>query len=663
MRISGHWRIVFIGAVLVPCAVLAVLSFRSLGREEAFLEKRLAQSLDAELTYAVALIRENLGRLEETLTASAPADPGPDPQASFTAWKQAASLVGVPFLLAPDFRILWPTPSSYVSDADLAFLSWNREFISDAAAIPYYQNAALLYRDRISGEADVVKPEADKASGGAGGAPGEEKKAEKPKPEGQPAPAQTGSLMMRTSDAAPAKGAEPPAAKSKIEDVRAEQQALSEFESSDAARKRVYDEAARMGQKAESRNVQPFSLAPSPSPSAAAPRAESIYISEPRRFSQITAGRESGLIPRFVEEKLSLLFWKRLPSGRILGCLLEDGAVKAGLLARLPDVYSPARILTVLDESGRPLVTPSGEEGRDWRRPAAAREVSELLPRWEAAAYPTNPDALAARARTTRYLTAFLILAMAVLIAAGGAVVLSGVRSETALARRKTTFVSNVSHELKTPLTSIRMFSEMLKDGRQADPAKQKTYLGLMAAETERLTRLINNVLDFSRMEKGKRSYARKRFDAGALAEAVVEAERARLEPAGFAVAFIDAAGPAAVEADEEAVRQALINLLSNAEKYSAGTKSVEVEVRREGKSIVIDVKDRGIGVPAAERERIFREFYRVDESLSAPVRGSGLGLTIARRILRDLGGDVVHIPREGGGSVFRITLPEAGKP
>jgi signal transduction histidine kinase len=205
------------------------------------------------------------------------------------------------------------------------------------------------------------------------------------------------------------------------------------------------------------------------------------------------------------------------------------------------------------------------------------------------------------------------------------------------------------------------MFSEMLKDGRQADPAKQKIYLGLMAAETERLTRLINNVLDFSRMEKGKRGYARKRFDVGALVEAVVEAERARLEPAGFEVAFVDAAGPAVVEADEEAVRQALLNLLSNAEKYSAGRKNIEVEVRHERGSVVIEVKDRGIGVPPAERERIFREFHRVDESLSAPVRGSGLGLTIARRILRDLGGDVVHVPRDGGGSVFRIVLPEAG--
>jgi signal transduction histidine kinase len=232
-----------------------------------------------------------------------------------------------------------------------------------------------------------------------------------------------------------------------------------------------------------------------------------------------------------------------------------------------------------------------------------------------------------------------------------------------ALARQKTTFVANVSHELKTPLTSIRMFSEMLKDGRQPDPAKQKSYLGLMAAETERLTRLINNVLDFSRMEKGRRTYDRRRFDLGILAGAVVESERTRLEPAGFQVAFRDATGGAFVEADEEAVKQALLNLLSNAEKYAGAARSIEVEVRRGEGRVIIEVLDRGLGVPASERERIFKEFYRVGKSLTAPVRGSGLGLTIARRVLRDMGGDLVCLPRDGGGSVFRISLPEAGRP
>ncbi len=647
MKISRHLRLVFVAAVLVPCAALAFLSLRSLDREEAYLEKRLAQSLDAELSLAVTMIRENLARMEATLAASAPDDPGTGPQAALAAWKKAAPLVGVPFLLSPDLKILWPTRASYGSADDLAFLNWNRDFVTDAAAIPFYQNAALLYRDRIA-------------------APGDKDKGEEAEPS---LPAKGLALSVSRSEAAPPPaaanrtGGGKEAAASKIEDLQAEQRALSEFEQSGEARKRVYDEAARMGQKAETRNVSPSGSAVSPAPAAAAPRSESIYISEPRRFSEITAGRESGLIPRFIEEKLGWLFWKRLASGRIVGCLLEDGAAKAWLLERLPDVDSPARILTVLDENGRPLLLPAGETERDWRRPAAAREVSELLPRWEAAAYPADPGALASRARTTRYLTITLILVLASLIAVGGGVVLSTVRSEMALARQKTTFVANVSHELKTPLTSIRMFSEMLKDGRQPDPEKQRKYLGLMTAETERLTRLINNVLDFSRMEKGRRSYDRRRFAAGLLAGAVVESERARLEPAGFAVAFRDLTGGALVEADEEAVKQALLNLLSNAEKYSTAVKSVEVEARREGGRVVIAVLDRGIGVPAAERERIFKEFYRVDKALTAPVQGSGLGLTIARRILRDMGGDVDALPREGGGSIFRIILPEAGAP
>ncbi len=643
MKISRHLRLVFVAAVLVPCAILAFLSLRSLGREEAYLEKRLAQGLDAELGLAVTMIRENLARLEATLSASVPNDPGAAPQAALQAWKKAVPLVGVPFLLSADLKILWPTRASYGTLEDLAFLNWNRDFVTDAAAIPYYQNAALLYQDQITGAVGKDKTEA-------------------PEPT---LPVRGLSLSTRRAEAAPPAAAEAPkggeskSVPSRIEDLQAEQRALSEFEQSGEARKRVYDEAARMGQKSETRNVRPSG--PAPAPAAAAPRAESIYISEPRRFSQIAAGREAGLIPRFIEERLGWLFWKRLDSGRIVGCLLEDGAAKADLLRGLPDVDSPARILTVLDENGRPLLQPAGEAERDWRRPAAAREISELLPRWEAAAYPADPGALASRARTTRWLTIAVVLALASLIAAGGSLVLSTVRSEMALARQKTTFVANVSHELKTPLTSIRMFSEMLKDGRQPDPAKQKSYLGLMAAETERLTRLINNVLDFSRMEKGRRTYDRRRFDLGILAGAVVESERTRLEPAGFQVAFRDATGGAFVEADEEAVKQAILNLLSNAEKYAGAVKSIEVEARRESGRIFVEVLDRGPGVPAAERERIFKEFYRVDRALTAPVRGSGLGLTIARRLLRDLGGDVVCLPRAGGGSLFRIILPEAG--
>ncbi len=646
-----HLRLLFFAAVLLPCAVLSVLAVRSIDREEAFLEKRLQGALDVELTHAVSLMQDEIRHIGEELTTTAPADAGSDPRAALAAWKKRSPLVGVPFLLSADLRILWPTRASFLAQSDLTFLNWNREFVTDLKPTPIFQNVALLYRDQINEPAATPSK-----GGGAAEAAGKEKKAALDISARGAAPIFTARPVTPTPNAENITGE---ATKSKVEEIRQDQQALAEFEQNDAVRKRVYDEAAKKGQKAESRTVSPgagFQL----KAAAGANRPESIYISEPKRFSEVTAGKDGGLIPRFIEDKLTLLFWKRLASGRIVGCVVEDAAAKSRLLGRLPAVFSPARILTVLDENGRPLVTPESQGTRDWRRPLLAREVSEILPRWEAAAYPADPGALASQARSTRLLMGILIAGMFVVIAASGTVILSTVRSEMVLARQKTTFVTNVSHELKTPLTSIRMFSEMLKDGRQPDAEKQRTYLGLMVSETERLTRLINNVLDFSKMEKGRRAYAKTRLDLGVLAEAVVENERIRLEHAGFAVAFANAAGPAVVEADEEALRQALLNLLSNAEKYSLSIKSIDVEIMRADGSIRIDVKDRGIGIPPSEAGKIFKEFYRVDRSLTARVPGSGLGLTIARRIARDLGGDIEYRPRDGGGAVFRIILPEA---
>ena len=647
MKISRHLRFIFFAAVLLPCAALAVLAIRSIDREEAFLEMRAQGALDAELTHVVALMQDEIRLLGEELSTAAPAEAGSDPRAALASWKKASPLIGVTFLLSPDFRILWPTQEASLSQSERVFLNWNRGFMTDAAPTPVYQNAALLYKDSITESPSSADKRGDAIAA-------EEKKAglgaSKSVPAGTAAPRPAAASVLDRTDAD---------SKMKIANIRQEQQALAEFEQSDTARKRVFDEAARKGQKTENRTVTPG--AGFPQSQAPPPRPESIYISEPKRFSEIIAGKTSGLIPRFVGERLDILFWKRLPSGRILGCVLDGDAVKARLLGRLPALFSPSRILTVLDENGRPLAMPEGGDRRDWRRPLAAREVSEVLPRWEAAAYPTDPGAVASQARSTRTLMAALIAGLFVLIAVSGTVVLHALRSEMVLARQKTTFVANVSHELKTPLTSIRMFSEMLKDGRQPDAARQRTYLGLMVAETERLTRLINNVLDFSRMEKGRRSYIKTRLDVGVLAEAVVENERIRLEHDGFRVDFANPAGPASVEADEEAIRQALLNLLSNAEKYSAAEKSIEVEITRAEGDVRIDVKDRGPGVPPAEAGRIFKEFYRVDRSLASRVPGSGLGLTIARRIARDHGGDVEYRPREGGGSVFRIILPEAG--
>jgi len=230
------------------------------------------------------------------------------------------------------------------------------------------------------------------------------------------------------------------------------------------------------------------------------------------------------------------------------------------------------------------------------------------------------------------------------------------------LAQKKATFVTNVSHELKTPLTSISLFVDLLRRKGPLPAAKKEQYLSLMASETERLTRLINNVLDFSR-EKGAKRYAMRAVDVCEVAKQIVESQRVRLESRGFTISLEPAPGPAVVQADPEALKQVLLNLLSNAEKYSAGTKEIAVTVApvtATHSEVVVTVRDRGIGIPEKDREKIFREFYRVDDSLTSGVQGTGLGLTIARRIARDHGGDITCLPREGGGTDFVLELPSS---
>jgi signal transduction histidine kinase len=318
--------------------------------------------------------------------------------------------------------------------------------------------------------------------------------------------------------------------------------------------------------------------------------------------------------------------------------------------------------LTVLDENGIPVVAPPPGSARvpDWRRPFAAREISPALPRWEAGAWLTDPGIFAARAnyaRTVLWVQTALLIAVMLL---GSAVAVSALSREMKVASQKTTFVANVSHELKTPLTSIRLYAELLLSGRQNDEERRRESLRTMMSETDRLSHLIDNVLSFSRRgrEKLKTEWV-------SLSDVTLETV-AQLEPhlakLGFSVSC-EASGDLTVRGDREALKQVVMNLMSNAEKYSgegAGTgREITVECRAAGGFVRVDIADRGIGVPPGMAERIFQEFVRGDDSLSAPRSGTGLGLAIARGIARKHGGDVVYSPRDGGGSVFSLLLPE----
>jgi signal transduction histidine kinase len=232
------------------------------------------------------------------------------------------------------------------------------------------------------------------------------------------------------------------------------------------------------------------------------------------------------------------------------------------------------------------------------------------------------------------------------------------VRRELRVAELRSRFVSAVSHELKTPLTAIRMFAETLQLGRSSDRQTQMEYLETIVNESERLTRLLNNVLDFSRIERGKQEYRRASADLAEIVAASARAMRYPLEQQRFTlnVSVQDGLPPVAV--DRDAIEQAILNLLANAMKYSGESRVIDLRLTRTDGQAVIEVADRGVGIAAEEQGRIFEQFYRVPTKDNDGVPGTGLGLTLVRHIAEGHGGRVTVESAPGRGSTFAIRLP-----
>ncbi len=630
-----HLGIWFILAVMAPSFILGVLAFRTMTREEAFLEKRLEDSLRTEVDHVATLLRGEMQAIENELALSLNNAPPSGSLAAWAArWQRASTLAGPAFLVSPGHEILWPAQHEGAGADDIAFLKWSANFLSNAEATPVYDNIAHVYKDSILKDAQRMEQQTVSADQTYWGSSGD-----------------YSSSRKRSSQA-----------QQELYENISSQYSPAVMQQSAPVRAQAYEQARSKGQQVVQRKVMPVKSLSFKGDTNAVPQAEeSIFIANEMTFSQITGQKSSGIIPFMVKENLRLVFWKKLSDGKVAGCLIDPDAVAARIIKLLPGIYSEARVLTVLDEHGKPLITPQADRQRDWRRPFVATEVSETLPRWEVAVYLTRPDAISAKAETTKALVWVLIVIMLVSIVTGGTLVLMSLNSELRLAQQKTTFAANVSHELKTPLTSIRMFAEMLREDRQPDPARRRQYLDIMVSETERLTRLINNVLDFSRMGRAAKSYRFVPLDIVELSRAVLESQRTRLEYNGFTVRFSTSAPRVLAHADEEAVKQVLINLLSNAEKYCDERKDIELAVEVRPPMAVISIADRGFGIAPEHAVKVFDEFFRVDDRLNAKTQGTGLGLTIARRIARDHGGDVIYKPREGGGSLFQLYLPLEG--
>jgi signal transduction histidine kinase len=254
---------------------------------------------------------------------------------------------------------------------------------------------------------------------------------------------------------------------------------------------------------------------------------------------------------------------------------------------------------------------------------------------------------------------AFLSLGGLSLLMGGGMIfAYRNVSRELALAKVKSDFVSNVSHELRTPLSLIRLYAETLELGRISSPGKHQEYYEIIRKESERLTALINNILDFSRIEAGKKEYSFRETDMADLVRSTLDSYRFEIEQNGFQFEQkIDNNLPQ-LRVDREAIARSLLNLVNNAVKYSATEKYLGVHLYQGNGGVNIEVVDHGIGIPHKEQLKIFEKFYRVGDPLVHNTKGSGLGLSLVRHIVQAHGGVVVVDSAPGRGSKFIITLP-----
>lgn len=352
-----------------------------------------------------------------------------------------------------------------------------------------------------------------------------------------------------------------------------------------------------------------------------------------------------------------LLFIVGAPAGGryIAGIVLNaESFVRHVLRQKLNETASGEFILSVVRKTDNRQVYATG--------PLASGEERQTKDLW---LFPDYSLGIRLRGQTIEelvrdrfYRNLSLLAILDIMILVGVWFVYRTVRRDMELARLKSDFVSNVSHELRTPLSLIRMFGETLEMGRVPSEEKKQEYYSTIVRETERLTGLVNNILNFSRMESGKKAYQLSNVDLNAVVEQVLSSYQSHMKHLGFTLQTEIAAPLPHIMADAEAVSEALLNIIDNALKYGRNQKWIRISTGRTDRSVYVDVEDRGIGIASQDQSKIFEKFYRVSGGLVQETRGSGLGLTLVRHIMEAHSGEVSVKSRVGEGSTFRLSFP-----
>lgn len=313
--------------------------------------------------------------------------------------------------------------------------------------------------------------------------------------------------------------------------------------------------------------------------------------------------------------------------------------------------------MNVVDEENRIIFGPPIKGGEF----TVGRPFPTTLYNWRVQIALTSAEQLGQKVEHQRTTEIGLVGFAAVVALAGLAIVVIAREKERRLAGLKSDFVANVSHELKTPLSLVRMFGEMLLSDRVPSDEKRRLYLSIIVAESERLSALIENVLDFAMVERGRVAYEFAPGNIGDVVARAVEVYRYRAEREGMAVSLRIGKDLPLASIDARAVELAVINLLDNALKYAKEGGRVDVDVERLGWAIGVRVSDNGPGIEKDEHERIFERFVRGRHATSTRARGSGIGLSLVKHIAQSHGGRVLvmsPVAPEGRGTAFEIVLP-----
>jgi signal transduction histidine kinase len=339
------------------------------------------------------------------------------------------------------------------------------------------------------------------------------------------------------------------------------------------------------------------------------------------------------------------------------GVLLNESFVSKDLIAGSINAVAPSHLstfaVTVTDDDQRVLYS----NGKPQSGYLFETSLDRPLSSWRAAVglKNTNLDDLARNSFLHSAGASVLVL---LFLLGGIALTLRAADREARLAQAKSNFVANVSHELKTPLSLLSLFSEILELGRVKSEEKKIEYYHVIRHESRRLNKMIDNILDFSKIEAGRKTYNFAQSDMAEVIKNVLSSYRYQIDNSGFEIQTKIQPDLPPVLIDRDAMAQAVSNLLDNAIKYSRDVKQLSITTEKRGTDLSIEIADRGIGIPRAEQAKVFEKFYRVGNGLVHDVKGSGLGLSLVKHIVEAHKGTIIVESDVGKGTRFTILLP-----